>query len=74
MAVRHLAVVGLQVVVALDKAGARGDSLRFLAATATVLAVDVAASLVAVLAHLLSRPPAWRSARVDGPQRQRPAR
>jgi cellulose synthase/poly-beta-1,6-N-acetylglucosamine synthase-like glycosyltransferase len=70
----YLAVIGLQVVVGLHKAGAEGDSVRFLAATATVLAVDVAASLVAVLAHLLSRPPAWRSARGDAPQRQRPAR
>jgi cellulose synthase/poly-beta-1,6-N-acetylglucosamine synthase-like glycosyltransferase len=59
----YLAVVALQVVVALQKAGAATDVMRFLAATATLLAVDVAASLVAVLAHLLSRPTAWRSAR-----------
>lgn len=61
----YLAVVALQVLVALGKAGAMGDAPRFLAATAIVLAVDVAASLVAVLAHLLARPASWRSPRID---------
>ena len=59
----YVAVVVAEVAVAVARAGASRRLPAYLASAATLLAVDVVASAVAMLAHLLGRPQQWRAAR-----------
>ena len=56
----YTAVAGVEVVVAVTKAGHARQLPRFLAATAALFGLDVVASTAASAAHILGRPRAWR--------------
>ena len=57
----YLGVAGVEVVVAVTKAGAARRLPRFLSSTMVLFPVDVLASAVASAAHLARRPRAWRT-------------
>lgn len=59
----YIALPALQVVVALGKAGELWRAHAYLASTALVFAVDVAASVVGVVAHARGRTLRWESGR-----------
>ena len=56
----YAAAAGVEVVVAVTKAGHARQLPRFLAATAGLFGLDVVASAAASVAHILRRPRAWR--------------
>jgi Glycosyl transferase family group 2 len=59
----YAAVAGVEVVVAVAKAGYARRLPRFVGATVSLFALDVAASTAASVAHLLGRPRTWRQPR-----------
>jgi cellulose synthase/poly-beta-1,6-N-acetylglucosamine synthase-like glycosyltransferase len=63
--VLYLSLPALGIVVALYEAGAGRRLPRFLIATAVMFAIDVAASVSAVLIHAARRPYRWHSPRVE---------
>jgi hypothetical protein len=56
----YAAVAGLEVVVAIVRAGHARQLPRFVVATTVLFPVDVAASSAAAVAEILDRPRSWR--------------